>query len=94
MKLRHSIVVASAVLAIAPVAMAGEETQAAPADCAALQQQFDQAAATATAEQVSAAQVARDEGAKLCSEGKSEEGAAKLKEAISQISAPSQQPSS
>lgn len=92
MKLRHSIVVASALLAISPIALSQEAVQGTE-DCAALQQKYDQAAATATAEQVSAAQAARDEGAKLCSEGKSAEGSAKLKEAISQISAPSQQPS-
>ncbi|MGH8197583.1 MAG: hypothetical protein ACRETI_05395 [Steroidobacteraceae bacterium] len=91
MKLRH-IVVAGAALAFAPFAMAAEEAQG-TADCASLQAQYDQAAATATAEQVGAAKAARDEGEKLCSEGKSAEGAAKLKEAISQIAAPSQQPS-
>ncbi len=91
MKLRH-IVVASAALAVAPFAMAAEEVQG-TSDCASLQAQYDQAAATATAEQVSAAKAFRDEGEKLCSEGKSAEGAAKLKEAISQISAPAQQPS-
>lgn len=93
MKLRHTIIAASAVLAISPVALAQEEVQATQ-DCAALQAQFDQAASAATAEQVSQAKSARDEGEKLCSEGKTAEGAAKLKEAISQIAAPSQQPSS
>ena len=93
MKLRYSIIAASAVLAIAPVAMAEETVQATP-DCASLVQQFDQAAAAATAEQLSQAKAARDAGEKLCVEGKSAEGSAKLKEAISQIAAPSQQPSS
>ena len=46
-----------------------------------------------SAEQLTQAKVAADEGAKLCSEGKTAEGAAKLKEAISHVSAPSQQPS-
>ena len=93
MKLRYSIIAASAVLAIAPVAMAGETVEATQ-DCATLVKQYDQAAAAATSEQLSQAKAVRDEGAKLCAEGKSAEGAAKLKEAISQISAPSQQPSS
>ena len=93
MKLRYSIIAASAVLAIAPVAMAEEAVQATQ-DCATLVKQFDQAAAAATAEQLNQAKASRDAGAKLCAEGKSEEGAAKIKEAISQISAPSQQPSS
>lgn len=91
MKIR-SIVVASAALAFAPFALAQEE--AAPqggTDCASLQAQYDQAAASATAEQVSAAKAARDEGDKLCAEGKTAEGAAKLQEAISQLQAGSQQ---
>ncbi len=92
MKIRHAII-ASAALAIGPAAFAQEAPQAS-ADCASLQAQFDQAAATATAEQLSTAKAARDEGEKLCSEGKTAEGAAKLQEAISQIGSPSQQPSS
>jgi hypothetical protein len=93
MKLRHTIIAASAVLAISPVALAEEAVQATQ-DCAALQAQFDQAASAATAEQLGQAKMARDEGQKLCDEGKSAEGAAKLKDAISQIAAPSQQPTS
>jgi hypothetical protein len=94
MKIRH-VVIASAALALGPAAFAQEATPApqATADCASLQAQYDQAAATASAEQLSQAKAARDEGEKLCSEGKAAEGAAKLKEAISQISAQSQQPS-
>ena len=93
MKIRH-VLIASAALALAPAAFA-QETAApeATADCASLQAQYDQAAATVSAEQLSQAKAARDEGQKLCSEGKTAEGAAKLKEAISQISAQSQQPS-
>ncbi len=93
MKLSYSLIAASAVLAISPVAFAEESVQATQ-DCAALVQKFDQAATAATAEQLSKAKAARDEGEKLCSEGKNAEGAAKLNDAISQISAPSQQPSS
>jgi hypothetical protein len=95
MKIRH-VLIASAALALAPAAFAQETQPVAPeatADCASLQAQYDQAAATASAEQLSQAKAARDEGEKLCSEGKTAEGAAKLKEAISQISAQSQQPS-
>lgn len=93
MKIRH-IVIASAALAIGPAAFANEEAPQASSDCASLQAQFDQTAAAATAEQLSQAKAARDEGEKLCAEGKTAEGAAKLKEAISQIGQPSQQPSS
>jgi hypothetical protein len=92
MKIRHAII-ASAALAIGPAALAEEAPQG-TTDCAALQAQFDQAAAAATAEQLSQAKAARDEGEKLCAEGKTAEGAAKLQEAISQIGQPSQQPSS
>jgi hypothetical protein len=91
MKIRH-VVIASAALAVAPAVFAQEAAQAGQ-DCASLQAQYDQAAAAASAEQLSQAKAARDEGEKLCSEGKSEEGAAKLKEAISAISSPTQQPS-
>lgn len=92
MKFRH-VLIASAALAIAPAAFAQEEVQGATEDCASLQAQFDQAASMSSGEQVTQAKVAADEGAKLCSEGKTAEGAAKLKEAISHVSAPSQQPS-
>jgi protein subunit release factor B len=92
MKIRHAII-ASAALAFGPAALAQEAPQG-TSDCATLQAQFDQHAAAATAEQLSQAKAARDEGEKLCSEGKTAEGAAKLKEAISQIASPTQQPSS
>ena len=92
MKIRHAVI-ASAALAFGPAALAQEAPQAS-SDCASLQAQFDQAAATATAEQLSQAKAARDEGEKLCAEGKTAEGAAKLQEAISQIGSASKQPSS
>jgi hypothetical protein len=91
MKIRH-ILIASAALAVGPAIAQETVAPQAPADCASLQAQFDQHASTASAEQMSAAQAARDEGAKLCSEGNVEEGAAKLQEAISAISQPSQLP--
>lgn len=93
MKISH-VVIASAALAFGPAALAQDEAPQASSDCATLQAQFDQAAAAATAEQLSQAKAARDEGEKLCAEGKTAEGAAKLQEAISQIGQPSQQPSS
>lgn len=93
MKIRH-VVIASAALAFGSAALAQEEVVQGSQDCASLQAQYDQAAAAASAEQLSAAKAARDEGEKLCSEGKTAEGAAKLQEAITQISAPSQTPSS
>ena len=92
MKITH-VVIASAALAFGSAAVAQEEVQGSQ-DCAALQAQYDQAAAAATAEQLSQAQAVRDEGKKLCDEGKVAEGSAKLKEAISHIAAPTQQPRS
>lgn len=94
MKFGNTLIVAGAMLAISPVVLAEEAAVQGTTDCASLHAQYDRAASTATAEQVSKAQMARDEGKKLCDEGKTAEGAAKLKEAISQIAAPSQQPSS
>ena len=93
MKIRHAVI-ASAALVIAPAAFAQDTATEAGKDCASLQAQYDQAAAAATAEQLSAAKAARDEGQKLCAEGKQAEGSAKLQEAISQISGSTQQPRS
>lgn len=95
MKIRH-IVIAGAALAFGPAAFAQDTTATAQAgqDCASLQAQYDQAAAAASAEQLSSAKAARDEGAALCAEGKTEEGMAKLQDAISQIHGASQQPQS
>ena len=91
MKIRH-ILIASAALAVGPAIAQETAAPQASADCASLQAQFDQAAAAASAEQMSAVQASHDEGVKLCSEGKTEEGAVKLQEAISALSQPSQQP--
>jgi hypothetical protein len=63
-----------------------QETVQASTDCASLLAQYDQAASAAYVEQVSAAAAAREEGYELCLHGKTEEGSAKLLEAISQIS--------
>lgn len=86
MKNRHKLI-ASAALAIAPAACTQDAVQP-HTDCASLLAQLDQAVATASAEQVGTALAEGDEGEKLCLEGKTEEGGAKLKEAISQISSP------
>lgn len=90
MKIRH-LLIASVALAAGP-ALAQDTAATAGSDCASLQSQYDQIAATASSEQLSAAKDAREEGEKLCSEGKSTEGAAKLQEALSAISEPSAQP--
>ena len=92
MKIRH-ILIASVALAASPAFAQDTAAPQTGSDCASLQSQFDQIAATASSEQLSAAKSARDEGEKLCAEGKTTEGAAKLQEALSAIaSAPQQQP--
>jgi len=82
MKVRHSIVLASAVLAFAPAAMASED---AGKSCTALQHQFDKEVVSASSDRVGEAQSLREQGGKLCAEGKSDEGAARIKEALSLI---------
>ncbi len=79
MKIRYPILMASALLALAPAAFAGED---AGKNCAALQSQYDKEAAISKTDKIGEAQSLRDEGAKLCSSGKADEGATKLKEAI------------
>jgi hypothetical protein len=90
MKIRH-LLIASVALAAGPAL--AQDTAQAGSDCATLQSQYDQAAATASSEQLSAAKSARADGEKLCAEGNSAEGAAKLQEALDALSQPSQQPS-
>jgi hypothetical protein len=93
MKITH-VVITSAALAFGSAAFAQEVAPQASSDCAALQAQYDQHAAAATAEQLSQAKATRDEGEKRCAQGKTEEGGAKLKDGSSQISQSSQQPQS
>src|SRR5262245_46074063 len=87
MKIRH-VLIASAALVAGPAIAQDSAAPQAPADCASLQAQFDQAASTASSEQLKAAKAARNKGEKLCSKGKTEEGAAKLQEAIAALSKP------
>jgi hypothetical protein len=82
MKIRHSIVIAGAVLAFSPAAFASED---AGKSCTALQQQFDKEIAVAKSDRAGEAQSLREQGAKLCAEGKSAEGTAKIKEALTLI---------
>lgn len=88
-KSRHAFI-ASSGLAIACAACTQDAVQPST-DCASLLAQLDQAAAVASASQEGTAAAARDEGEKLCLEGKVEKGAAKLNEAISQLSSPTQE---
>ena len=90
MKIRH-VLIASAALAFGPTAFAQEEPPGCSGLCGAAGP-VRPGAAAASAEQLSQAKAARDEGEKLCAEGKTAEGAAKLKEAISQISRPRSSP--
>jgi hypothetical protein len=82
MNIRPLIASACAAVLLAPAAFAGEGKAA---DCAKLQAEFDKQATTAQASQADAARALRDEGAKLCAEGKGDEGAKKLQEAISAL---------
>jgi hypothetical protein len=92
MKIRH-ILIAGVALAASPAIAQDTVTPQAGADCATLQSQYDQAAATASAEQLDTAKTARDEGERLCAAGNTAEGTAKLQEAIDAISqSPQQQP--
>jgi hypothetical protein len=90
MKIRH-ILIAGVALAAGPALAQDTAAPQAGSDCASLQSQYDQAAATASSEQLSAAKAARDEGEKLCAEGNTAEGTAKLQEAIDALSQSSQQ---
>jgi hypothetical protein len=78
--------IASATVCAAATACTQDAVQA-NTDCASLLAQYDQATAVASAEHVSTAAAARDEGHDLCLEGRTVDGSAKLIEAISQISA-------
>jgi hypothetical protein len=91
MKFTH-ILIASAALVAGPAVAQEAGVPQAGADCAALQAQWDQTVSTASAEQLSSVQPAADEGKRLCAEGKTAEGAAKLQEALSGVSKPSQMP--
>ena len=91
MKIRH-ILIASAALAAGPAFAQDAAPPQASAECASLQAQFDQQASTASSDQVRAAKGARNKGEKLCSQGKTEKGVAKLQEAISALSQPPRQP--
>lgn len=89
------IVAAIAAVLTSPFAMA-QDPAAAPTgsdeSCATLQTKFDADVTTAQSSIAATAQATRDEGAKLCAEGRTDEGVAKLKEALSQLSAAPAQP--
>ena len=87
MKIRHLLIASAALAADPAIAQDGAAPQAS-ADCASLQSQFDQAAATASLEGLKAAQAARVEGARLCLEGKAKEGVTQMQEAMSALSSP------
>ena len=93
MKFSHVAIASLALAVFAPAAFAQEEVQGTKRTVRRCRRSSTRPPA-ASAEQLSQAKVAADEGKKLCSEGKTAEGAAKLKEAISQFAAPSQQPRS
>jgi hypothetical protein len=88
MKARNLIAAATAAVLMSPFAMAQDPAAAPMAtdeSCATLQTKFDTDVATAQSTNAAQAQSLRDEGAKLCAEGRTDEGIAKLKEALSQL---------
>ena len=89
MKIRHLIAAASAAVLMSPLAMATDQAapQGSEESCATLQTKFDKDVMTAQSTNVGQAQSKREQGAKLCSEGRSAEGIAKLKEAIAELKA-------
>ena len=91
MKFSH-VLIASAALVAGPAIAQDAGVPQAGADCASLQAQWDQTASSVSAEQLSSVQAAADEGKRLCMEGKTAEGAAKLQEALSGVSQPSHSP--
>ena len=85
------IVAATAALLMSPFAMAQEpvaEQQGSDESCASLQTKFDADVKVSQSASAAEAQQMRDEGAKLCAEGRTDEGIAKLKEALTHLSAP------
>ena len=82
------IVAATAAVLMSPFAMA-QDPAAAPQgsdeSCASLQTKFDADVKVSQSASAAEAQQMRDEGAKLCAEGRTDEGIAKLKEALSQL---------
>jgi hypothetical protein len=90
MKVRYLIAATSAAVLMSSFAMAQEnpaETQGSTESCATLQTKFDKDVLTANSANVGQAQSLREQGGKLCSEGKNAEGVGKLKEAIELIKA-------
>ena len=85
------IVAATAAVLMSPFAMA-QDPAASPEgsaeSCASLQAKFDADIKVSQSASASQAQTMRDEGAKLCNEGRTDEGVAKLKEALTHLSAP------
>ena len=91
MKVHNLIAAAAAAVLMSPFAMA-QDPAAAPQgsdeSCASLQTKFDADIAVSQSTSAAQAQAMRDEGAKLCAEGRTDEGVAKLKEALTHLSAP------
>ena len=83
------IVAATAAFLMSPFAMAGDQAtaQGSEESCAALQTKFDKDVMTSQSTNVGQAQSKREQGAKLCAEGRTDEGKAKLKEAIAELKA-------
>lgn len=91
MKARNLIAAATAAVLMSPFAMAQDPAavpQGSDESCATLQTKFDADIAVSQSLSAPQAQAMRDEGAKLCAEGRMDEGVAKLKEALTHLTAP------
>jgi hypothetical protein len=77
--------VASVAVGIAAKACSPDVEQTSP-DCASLLAQYDQGIHAAAADNVNESAAIREKGEQLCLKGKTEDGAAKLNEAILQMS--------
>jgi hypothetical protein len=82
MNKRQLILSAAISLALSPAAFAASSS----ADrCSALEGQFDKAVMSTHAPKVANAKTLRTDGAKLCAQGKADEGVKKLEEAVKML---------
>ena len=88
MKTRQLIGAGAMALLLVPAAFANNASTAStsnPASCKTLEVRFDKAAQGSHAADLSKAKLLRTEGAELCTQGKTTEGARKLEEAVKML---------
>lgn len=82
MNKRQLILAAAISLALSPAAFAAATSAE---RCSALESKFDKAVMSTHAPKVADAKVLRTDGAKLCTQGKADEGIKKLEEAVKML---------